>query len=517
VNFMANEARGTSPAPHVEHADVVIVGAGAAGAAAALEVCTAGRSFLLVDRLPTFGGTATTSGGGCCIAGTPLQREAGIDDTPELAIGDLLRAGGPTADEAWATFYFRHAAGDVYGWLVERGVEWEYVKPQEHDSVPRWHAPRGAGRAVMDALLRSIEAAGVTDRLRLATVVDELVWAGDAVVGVSGTAPDGTVREFRGSAVVMATGGFAGNPEMVRRHAPALAAVEQLLVGGGAGALGDGHRLLAGAGAKLVNMASMWTYAYATPDYRDPTGRRGLVVRGTQGGIWVNRAGIRFHDELLDGGGSATPALLAQRPPACWAILDRAKLEAIRVADPYFRFGTTIETTRLDELVTASPWIVEANDLRDLATHAGIDPPGLAATVAAWNALVASGAPSDPLTGRDLAAALAIEGPPFYAIRFVPLVRKNLGGVRTDLRTRVLRTDGSPIDGLYAAGELCGFAGGHLAGAIAQEGIMIGASLFSGRVAGAWAAHRAGGPRPTGLDAGTGAESQAAPEPSPAT
>jgi predicted oxidoreductase len=161
--------------------------------------------------------------------------------------------------------------------------------------------------------------------------------------------------------------------------------------------------------------------------------------------------------------------------------------------------------------VSRSPWIVEALDLRELAVGAGIDPDGLAATVEAWNAALAAGATADPLTGRNLTSAEPIAGPPYYAIRFVPLVRKNLGGVRTDLRTRVLRADGTPIAGLYAAGELCGFAGGHLAGAIAQEGIMIGASLFSGRVAGAWAAHHAGGPRPTRLDAGEPAEAATGP------
>jgi predicted oxidoreductase len=248
-------------------------------------------------------------------------------------------------------------------------------------------------------------------------------------------------------------------------------------------------------------MDAMWTYAYATPDHRDPTGRRGLVVRGTESGIWVNRAGVRFHDELLNGAGSATPALLAQDPPTCWAILDRSMLDGIRIADPYFRGAGPIAQDRLDELVAASPWVVEAGALRELAVRAGIDPDALPATVETWNERLTLGVATDPLTGRSLDRARPIAGPPWYAIKFVPLVRKNLGGVRTDLRTRVLRDDGTPIEGLHAAGELCGFAGGHLAGAKAQEGIMIGASLFSGRVAGAWAAHRAGGPRPDHLDA----------------
>jgi len=494
-------SRARSAGAGVAHADVVIVGAGAAGAAAALEVHAAGKSFLVVDRLPEFGGTAATSGGGCCMAGTALQRQHGIEDDPELAVRDLVRAGGGKADEAWARFYFGRASADVYDWLVGHGVEFEYVKGQEYDSVPRWHGPRGAGRGIMDALRRALEPAGLSDRLRTPIVVDDLRRENDDVVGVSGRSEDGTVHEYRGSAVVMATGGFAGNLDMVRQYASAVGDVEGLLVGAGSGALGDGHRLLARYGAELTNMDALWTYTYATRDYRDPTGRRGLVVRGTESGIWVNRAGVRFHDELLNGAGSATPALLAQDPPTCWAILDRPMLDGIRIADPHFRGSRTIARDRLDELVASSPWVVEAGSVHELAGRASIAPEGLATTVDGWNALVASGVATDTLTGRSLVGARPIAGPPWYAIQFQPLVRKNLGGVRTDLRARVLQADGTPIGGLFAAGELCGFAGGHLAGEKAQEGIMIGASLFSGRVAGAWAAHRAGAARPARFDA----------------
>src|SRR5687768_6644863 len=100
-----------------ERADVVVVGAGVAGAAAALEVHAAGCSFLLLDQLAEFGGTAMGSGGGCCLAGTRLQRSLGVVDSPQLAVRDLLEAGGDEADEAWARFYFGSAAGEVYDWL----------------------------------------------------------------------------------------------------------------------------------------------------------------------------------------------------------------------------------------------------------------------------------------------------------------------------------------------------------------------------------------------------------------
>src|SRR5262249_2479420 len=137
----------------------------------------------------------------------------------------------------------------------------------------------------------------------------------------------------------------------------------------------------------------------------------------------------------------------------------------------------------------------------ELARNAGIDAATFAQTLRDWNALLASGAKEDPLTGRDLTHAHPIDAPPYYAIQFFVLARKNLGGVRTDLQCHVLTRDGAPIPARYAAGELCGMAGGHIAGKKALEGIMIGASLFSGRVAGAWAAHEAGYAEPTHLDA----------------
>ena len=135
-----------------------------------------------------------------------------------------------------------------------------------------------------------------------------------------------------------------------------------------------------------------------------------------------------------------------------------------------------------------------------------MDPERFERTIAEWNALLASGAESDPRTGRKLADLQPFVEPPFYALQFLPLARKNQGGIKTDLRCRVQRPNGDLIPGLYAAGELCGFAGGHISGSRALEGIMLGGSLFSGRVAGAWAAHEAGGREPHHLAAETVAQ-----------
>jgi hypothetical protein len=210
-------------------------------------------------------------------------------------------------------------------------------------------------------------------------------------------------------------------------------------------------------------------------------------------GIWVNRAGRRFLDESRPGPLIATPAVLAQDPPTCWAILDRPALLGMRIADPRFRDGSP---ERIDDLVATSPYIHAGDGPESIARSAGIDRAALTATVAAWNALVGGDATGDPATGRPLGGARPLATEPLYAVQLFPLVRKNLGGVSTDLRCRVLDNAGDPIPGVYAAGELAGYGGGHLSGRGALEGIMIGGSLFSGRVAGAWAAHEAGGSEP---------------------
>ena len=485
----------------VHEADIVIVGAGAVGATAALEAHAAGASFVALDWLSEFGGTAIISGGGCCIAGSPLQRGRGIEDSPALALQDLVAANGEQADADWARFYFEHTARDLYDWLVGNGVQFIDLKFQENNSVPRWHQPRDGGRGIMTTLWADIQARGIADRFHFDMTAEDLIWEDGRVVGVRARHKDGSSHEFRGKVVVMGTGGFMGNLDMVLEYGPQLQGVERVLVGGGRGALGAGHRILERHGAVLTHMDNLWCYCYATPDYKDPEGKRGLVIRGIQDNIWVRQDGTRFHNEDLSGGGSGTHAILRQKPPTCWAILDRDMVLKMEIADPYYRLGHTTFYDKLEELFLESPYIHQGDSPEELARNAGLDVQGFAKTFNAWNAMLEAGAEADPLTGRKVKNRKPFVKPPFYAIQFLPLARKNLGGVKTDLQCHVVTAGGEPIPGLYAAGELCGLAGGHIAGKYALEGMMIGASLFSGRVAGAWAAHEVGYAEPTHLDA----------------
>ncbi|MQA77671.1 MAG: FAD-dependent oxidoreductase [Streptosporangiales bacterium] len=462
--------------------DVIVVGSGGAGVSAAVEAAARGASVIVVEAAAQVGGTASAAAGGTCVAGSPLQAELGIHDSPDRALADWLAWGGETAHAEWARRYLEASVPDVYAWLGELGVTWYEVRPHEGNSVPRWHAPRGGGRAVMRALTAHARGYDGIDWLT-DTRATSLVTEAGRVTGVVVATPAGQ-RELRAAAVVVASGGFNNNETMLRRHSAAARSAPRILLGGGAGARGDGHRILADAGADFRHLDVVWMYAYATPDPDDPGSRRGLVLRGLDGDVWVDRRGHRFHNEARRGGATGTPALLAQESGTCWSVIDAGIAARFYVSDPAYRDGGTPLRDRLDRLLDISPFVVSGDDLAQVGRRAGIDGTQLRETVEDHNRARRSGLPADPHFGRPLRGLEPLDQPPFHAIQLFPLARKNLGGVHTDLDGRVLDRRGLAIPGLYAAGEVAGMAGGHINGAAALEGTMFGPSIFSGRVAG---------------------------------
>jgi predicted oxidoreductase len=463
-------------------ADVLIVGCGGAGVGAAIEVAARGASVIVFDSHTTFGGAAAVSGGGCCIAGSPLQERWGLKDSPEFALEDWLAWGGPSVDVDWARRYLEASVPELYVWLAEQGVEWIDLHEEEGNRVLRWHAPREAGMGVLSAMWKTANAYPIDWRFEH-QVTDLIVEAG-RVTGLVAVGPTGPA-EFRGEAILVAAGGFNNNPQMIERYAPPQAVGRaRILCGGGVNATGRGHRLLETVHAQFTQMDALWMYPYGTPDYLDPTGQRGLVVRGLEGDIWVNRHGRRFHDESKRGGATGTPAILAQDPPTCWSVIDTAIAARCSVADPQYREKGQPIRARVQALLDESPYIAKGNTLTELAERAGIDRAALAGTVAGHNRTLALGLERDPDFGRPLMGLKPLEQPPFYAIQFFPLARKNLGGARTNLDCQVLDARDRPIPGLFAAGEVAGMAGGRINGRAGLEGTMFGPSIYSGRVAG---------------------------------
>ena len=472
-------------------ADVTIIGGGGAGIAAALEAGDFGAKVAVIEQADHLGGTAAISGGGCCIVGTPLQESKGIRDTPDLAFDEWVKCGQGEADEQWARYYIEHSLHDLYFWAEKLGVRWTDLEPNEGNSVLRWHRPANSGLGLMSALIAAMKSQGAT-RVFAGSVADKLLNREGRVCGVRVVdGKTGGNTEIRSKSVIVATGGFNSNLDMVLQLKPEFRGF-RVMEGSGPGANGLGHGLIREQGGYFTHMENILFYVYATPDYRDPQARRGLVFRGTPGYIWINQQGRRFHDESRSGAPSATPALLKQNPPHAWAIMDSTIAAGMQVSDPYYRDGAKYRPDRLQELLEKSPCIRRADTLEELARKIEVDAPVFLAEIEQYHGAFDAGLEREPRFGKPLKPCKKFDTPPYFAVQLFPLARKNLGGVKTDLRCRVLNKYFEPIPGLYAAGEVAGMAGGHINGKAGLEGTMLGPAIFSGRVAGGWAAHEAG-------------------------
>jgi predicted oxidoreductase len=364
------------------------------------------------------------------------------------------------------------------------------MKVQEGNTVHRWTRPDKDGLGLMTNLIAAYRARG--GEIVPHTEIKRLKVEKGRVTGVEGIDTEtGETVDVTSKTVVVTTGGFNSNVDMVREYRPELGN-DKVMEGSGRGSTGDGHKMVRTIGGYLTHMDAIWFYVYATPDYRDAMQKRGLVFRQAPGYIWVNQQGRRFHNEALSGGNSASPALLAQTPRHAWAIVDHPMTANMVVADPYYRNGAEVARDRIQVLLDSSPYIKKANSLEELAKLIEVDAPTFLDTIARYNQCCDSNAECETEFGKPLSACKKFDTAPYYAIQIFPLARKNFGGIKTDIRCRVLDKHFEPIQGLYAAGEACGMAGGHINGRAGLEGTMLGPSLFSGRVAGGWAAHEVG-------------------------
>jgi flavocytochrome c len=470
--------------------DVAIIGAGAAGMAAGIEARDAGASCIAFEKTPEPGGAAIISGGGCSIAGTPVQEQFGYEDNPDQAFNDWVTWGGPAVDEVWARYYIEHGLHDLYYWAEGLGVKWIDLKRQEGNSVHRWTRPEGNGLGLMTHLIDGFREKG--GEIISNTEITGLIVDDGRVTGVEGVdAGTGAAVTVSAKVVVITTGGFNSNIEMVLEARPDLKG-ERIMEGSGRGSTGDGHKMLGKVGARLTHMDQVWFYCYATPDYKEGNQSRGLVCRHIPGYIWVNQQGKRFHNEDLSGGASGGPALLAQSPRHSWAIVDTPMKANLELADPYYRNGDKINREKVEELLHNSPFVKRSDTLEGLAKEIGVDVATFMGQIERYNKAVEQGLDHEPEFGKPLDQSKQFDTAPYFAIQFFPLARKNFGGAKTDIQCRAMDKHFDPIPGLYVAGEVAGMAGGHINGSAGLEGTMLGPSLFSGRVAGGWAANEAG-------------------------
>ncbi len=459
--------------PGRRSADVVVVGAGIAGIAAALEASAAGADVLVIEWSSVAGGHAVNAGG-FALVDTPLQKKKGHIDSPDLAYRELM-AWGEDANAEWVRQFAERSRTDVHDWLAAMGVEFSILMTTPEGSVPRFHF---AGGTAINAVVPMLREALARDNIgwSLNSRVEALneTAGGTFEVRYAGTRT-GALNTIDATAVVLATGGFQGNLDLVREHWPGrLAEPRRILNGAGHYARGDGIALGTAAGAALTRIEDQVTFVNGMPNPRDPD--RGLLVMNPAS-IWVDLQGRRFVDERVPSK-VAEVAVLGLSPQTHWMLFDSRGRKQLRIRGAEWLNSNTIAS----EILENPAVFAKADTVSELAVQADLPADALDASVRAY-------LDSDP--------SHEFGQPPFYAVQLWPMTRKNLGGIAIDMRARALDATGEPVPGLFAAGELTGVAG--INGSHGGSGTFLAPSVLTGRIAGRAAAEHAAARRSEGV------------------
>jgi fumarate reductase flavoprotein subunit len=445
-------------------ASLAVVGGGMAGFAAALQAAQAGHDVILLEKLDETGGSSAMSGGCLAFAGTDLQRAAGIEDSSDLLFQDLREVGKLENDETLVRAYTDHQL-DTYEWMKQAGVAFSNViETSSGQSVPRVHNVDPA-----DAVRALAASARATGKVRLLTGTPALRLirdpASQRVIGVTARQGDGIVNVYGEHGVILASGGFCRNAELVHRYAPQY---DEAVFIGGEGNVGDGLRMAWQLGADCRDMIYIkGTYGKHPTD--ETNHHSCLAVY--KGAIAVNQDGKRFVDESISYK-LLGDACIRQPYGATYQILDQPILESgdnqVRILD---------FERRLEEGL-----MLQADTLEQLAAQIEIDPAVLIDTVDSYNRYVDAG--HDPDFGREHLVhqhgeLVRIEQGPFYAYPSTAAVYGTYCGLCVDAAMRVLDVYGEPLPGLYAAGEVVG----GLHGAAYMTGSALGKAAIFGRIA----------------------------------
>jgi len=490
-------------------ADVVVIGAGGAGMTAAMTAADAGQKVVILESQAMVGGNSARATGGMNAAKTVYQDEnefdqaAGVEKTlataaEKYADNETITALAKTVSEQWAAYqanptgYFDsvelmeldtmvggkgindpelvktlcEGTADAIDWLDENGITLHNVSSFGGASVKRIHRPVNeegkvvsVGAYMIPLLQENCEKRGID--IVLNTTVDTILTdANGAAVGVSGTDKDGNTVVVNAKSVILATGGFGANLDMVTQYKPELAG---FMTTNAAGAQGQGIEMATAIGAGTVDMDQIQIH----PTVEANTAA--LITEGLRGdgAILVNANGERFIDEV----GTrdvVSAAEIAQPGSYSWLIVDQAMVDASSVIQGYIKKGYTKTGATYEEL----------------AKELDVDPAAFANTMETWNSYVE--AKNDPDFGRT-SFANPLNNGPYYAIKVTAGVHHTMGGVTINSATEVLKEDGTVIPGLFAAGEVTG--GVH--GANRLGGTAVADFVVFGRIAGESAANYA--------------------------
>lgn len=460
----------------------MVIGAGPAGLTCAVRAARGGARVLLVEKDRRIGGALHLSGGHLSAGGTSLQRARGIEDDPELHLADIDRISNGTARTDLVRQVVDEAPA-IVEWLAESGMAFDPATPRivyghEPYEIPRTVYGIEGGLSILQVLEAELADAVATYDLTLWTnaPVTGLITDADRVVGVE-VYRDGAEVEVAAPAVVIATGGYAADPELfAERHGIELVTVASRT------STGDGIHLGRSVGAAIQGAGTYLPTFGGMPDPQSPqranwAERLLLTTERPPREIYVDRDGSRWIAEDEPSIDAKERALVELPDQVFWTIFDDDAVGRFGGGQPPIVLGW--EPDDLRGHANVRPGIHAADSLEELAELAGIDPAGLVASVATYNRAVAAGV--DPDCGRThLPAPIAV--PPYYALHNQGIAVVSFEGLDID-DTFVVRDEaGARIPGLFAIGEVIG--AGATCGNSFCSGMLLTPALAFGRLLG---------------------------------
>ncbi|TDT59291.1 flavocytochrome c [Kosakonia oryzendophytica] len=428
--------------------DVVVVGSGGAGLAAAIQAHDEGASVLIVEKMPTIGGNTIKASAGMNAAETRFQRVKGIQDSKELFYQESLKGGG-NKNNPELLHRFVENAPEAIEWLARRGIMLNDITTTGGMSIDRTHRPRdgsAVGGYLISGLVRNVNKRGID--VMLDTSVDDILFEQGEVCGVRLLTEEQESLTVQAKSVVVATGGFSANSAMVVKYRPDL---EGFVTTNHKGATGGGIALLERIGAGTVDMGEIQIH----PTVEQNTSY--LISESIRGGgaILVSQQGNRFFNEMSTRD-KVSAAIIALPEHYAYIVFDEHVRAKNKAADEYIGRG----------------FVTSASSPRELADKLGMDHHAFLATLERYNGFVEKQHDDD--FGRTTALRAPINEGPFHAIQIAPGVHHTMGGVTINTETEVLNAAQQVIPGAYAAGEVVGgIHGGNRIGGNAVADIII--------------------------------------------
>lgn len=494
-----------------ETVDVVVVGAGGAGMTAAITATDAGKKVIVVESQPIAGGNSVRSTGGMNAAKTPYQDKnefkeaAGVEKTlataaEKFADNATITALAATVKSQWDAYqanpqgYFDSVelmeldtliggkgknnpelvkalaenSAAAIEWLASIGAEVKNVGAFGGASVKRIHRPVNADGKVtaVGAYIVPILEKNLQDRnvqFLFDTTANEIIMKDGKAVGIKATGKDGHKVTINAKSVVIATGGFGANAEMVEKYKPEL---KGFATTNAEGAQGQGIDMATAVGAATVDMDQIQIHPTV---HIEEDGNAHLITEGLRGdgAILVNAEGKRFYDEVSTRD-KVSAAIIAQPEKSAWLVVDQSMVDKSAVIAGYIKSGYTVTGATYEELAKAM----------------GVDETTFVSTMNTWNQAVE--AKSDAEFNRT-SFANPLTAAPYYAIKITPAVHHTMGGIVINPKAEVLNEKGEVISGLFAAGEVTG--GVH--GANRLGGNAVADFVVFGRISGQSAADNA--------------------------